>query len=212
MGAGAAQQSIKVRDVAGYSGQRGFTGGRMAVERRTVGKIAERIVMNEFENQGFRATDLNKDGLSPNADLLVAKNGVAWQVQVKGSANKPDEPWWVGYGYCDQEIIDDRTRTIFNRRSDSFYHASHVVLVAVRSPAEYRCMVLPVVEAERAAQFNLDGYYRLPRVRDGGARKPGKIWVRLDQAKKLSPREERMDIERKLLLRWENCWSLDRAD
>ena len=170
MGEGQRKQSVKGGMSRGYNGCRRW-GRTMTIERRTVGKIAERIVMNEFENQGFRATDLNKDGLSPNADLLVAKSGVAWQVQVKGSANKSDEPWWVGYGYCDQEIIDDRTRTIFNRRSDSFYHASHVVLVAVRSPAAYRCMVLPGGRSGRAAQFNLDGYYRLPRVRDGGARK-----------------------------------------
>ena len=50
------------------------------ISQRNVGKMAERIVMNEFEANSYRATDLNKDGLSPNADLLVVKDGAAWQI------------------------------------------------------------------------------------------------------------------------------------
>ena len=68
------------------------------------------------------------------------------------------------------EQIADRNLPLFNKRDDGFYLASHVVFVAVRSPSEYRCFCVPVAEAERAAQQNLDGYYRLPK-KNGGVRR-----------------------------------------
>jgi len=178
------------------------------IEQKNIGKIAERIVMNEFEARGFRATDLNKDGSSPNADIMIAKGGRLWQIQVKGSANKANERWWLGYGWADQEMIDDRSKPAFNKRADAFYVASHVVFVAVRSPSDYRCFVVPVGEAQRAVQYNLDGYFRLPKV-DGGVRRPGKISVYLDPAGKVSPREERTVVERQMLLAWEGHWDLN---
>ena len=46
---------------------------------------------------------------------------------------------------------------MFNRIA-SFYKADFVVLVAVKSPKEYSCVVLPVETAETAAQINLGGY------------------------------------------------------
>lgn len=73
--------------------------------------------MNELEARGYRVTDLNKDGLSANADLVAAKGGKICQIQVKGAANK-SKRWWVQYGHCTQEIID-RKRKVFNRK-DSF--------------------------------------------------------------------------------------------
>ena len=42
------------------------------IARLNVGQIAERIVSNELEARGFRVSDLNRDGLSANADLLAA--------------------------------------------------------------------------------------------------------------------------------------------
>ena len=180
----------------------------MLIERRNVGKIAERIVMNEFEARGYRATDLNKDGLSPNADILVAKDGIAWQVQVKGSANKPTEHWWMRYGYCDQKIIEDRKMPAFNRRSDTYYRATHIAFVAIRSPSEYRCFIVPVTHAEKAVQIYLDGSYRLPRQRDGGQYKPGKMWIQIDPGKKPSKHEPRVEKEREILLQYENSWKL----
>src|SRR3981189_3515821 len=109
------------------------------IERRNVGRIAERIVSNELEARGFRVSDLNSDGTAANADLLAVSRARNLQVQVKGAANKPAERWWVGYGYCSDEIITNRGEPMFNRRT-SFYNASIVVLVAVRGPKEYSCI------------------------------------------------------------------------
>jgi hypothetical protein len=57
---------------------------------------------------------------------------------------------------------------------------------------------LPTATAEKAAQLNLDRYYRKAK-RGGGPRKPGKVWEYLDT----SPRERRKDLlldqERELL-------------
>lgn len=64
---------------------------------------------------------------------------------------------------------------MFNRHS-SFYKADIVILVRVKSPKEYSCIVLPVGIAEEAAQINLNRDYRTPR-RDGKPKKPNKVWV-----------------------------------
>ena len=69
--------------------------------RRSVGKVAERIVMNELEARGYRVTDLNKDGLSANADLIAAKGGKIWQIQVRGSTNTMGKRWWKQHGVKD---------------------------------------------------------------------------------------------------------------
>jgi hypothetical protein len=103
-------------------------------------------------------SDLNRDGTASNADLLPARRKRVWQIQVKGAANKSEEPWWVQYGFCTDEIIDGKA-PMFNR-AFSFYEADAVILVAVRSPKDYRCVVLPVEAAEEAAQKNLDREYR----------------------------------------------------
>ena len=88
------------------------------VRQTNVGRLAERIVANEPEWRGFKVSDLNKDGLSPNADLIAAARGKTWQVQVKGATNSSDK-WWVEYGFCTAEIIDGNA-PMFNRR-ESFY-------------------------------------------------------------------------------------------
>ena len=176
----------------------------MALDKRTIGKIAERIAMNELEAHGYRATDLNKDGVSANADLLAARDGRVWQIQVKGSVNKPTDRWWVGYGHCTPEIIR-RERAVFNSK-DSFYKAEFVVFVAAKSPSDYRCFVLPVAKAELAAQLNLDAYYRKPRKRDGGERRPGKVWVHVEASKNERIDESLKKRERTLLQKYENAW------
>jgi hypothetical protein len=51
-----------------------------SVKRENVGRLAERIVANELEWRGFRVSDLNKDGLSPNVDLIAAGHGNVWQI------------------------------------------------------------------------------------------------------------------------------------
>ena len=72
----------------------------------------------------------------------------------------------------------DINKQMFNRR-ESFYEANFVILVAFRSPKEYQCVVLPVPEAECAAQLALDRDCRKP-IADGQSKKPSKVWVTLD--------------------------------
>jgi hypothetical protein len=151
----------------------------MQILQTNVGRIAERIVANELEARGFRVSDLNSDGTAANADLLAVSPNVTLQVQVKGAANPDGVPWWVGYGNCTKPIIEKQNNeSMFNRRS-SFYKASHVVLVAVRSPKEYSCVVLPVNVAEEAAQLNLDRNFRSPK-RNGQMPAPHKVYIELE--------------------------------
>src|SRR5690242_5549129 len=128
-----------------------------AINRHNVGRIAERIVANELESAGFRVSDLNKEGISANADILAAKDGLAVQIQVKGSTW---DGWWFGYGQCTDEMIADPACKCFNRRVGNFYNAQFVVLVCVKRPAEYQCVVLPVDVAEEAVQWNLKRCFR----------------------------------------------------
>jgi len=151
--------------------------GPVGINKSNVGRIAERIVSNELEYRGFRVSDLNKEGPSANADLLAAKDGKTWQIQVKGAT--ADDDFWFGYGHCNQANID-RTEPMFNRSKLGFYRAQYVVLVSVKSPKEYSCVVLPLNMAEKAAQINLDRGYRTPRMKDGRPKKTGKVWVSLD--------------------------------
>lgn len=79
------------------------------ITRKNVGRIAERIVANELEARAYRVTDLNRDGISANADLLASREGKVWQVQVKGATNGPsDRHWWLQYGYCTQDMIEKK--------------------------------------------------------------------------------------------------------
>jgi hypothetical protein len=137
-----------------------------------VGRIAERIVSNELEYRGFRVSDLNKEGMSANADLLAVKDGKPFQIQVKGATE--ENGWWVNYGFGHPEVIG-RDRPMYNSCS-SFYKADFVVLVSVKSPSSYCCVVFPVAKAEEAAQLNLDYAYRTLK-KDGSAKKPGKVWA-----------------------------------
>jgi hypothetical protein len=151
----------------------------MIISQRNVGRIAERIVANELEARGFRVSDLNSDGTAANADLLAVSPDTTLQVQVKGAANSVVEPWWFGYGFCTVPIIERQNgESMFNRRS-GFYKATHVVLVAVRSPKEYSCVVLPTEVAEEAAQLNIDCDYRT-LTRKGEKKRPNKVWIAPD--------------------------------
>jgi hypothetical protein len=143
------------------------------INKHNVGRIAERIVLNELGFREFRVSDLNKEGISANADLPAAKTGKTWQIQVKGATE--DNGWWFGYGYCTDAIIAGKGKEegrMFNRCStSSFYKAEIVMLVSVKSPREYSCLVLPVEIAEKASQVNLDREYRTPK-KDGTPKKP----------------------------------------
>ena len=169
-------------------------------------RIAERIVSNELEFRGFRVSDLNKEGTSANADLLAARDGKTWQIQVKGATA---DGWWFGYGYCTEGIIAGQ-EPMFNRHStSSFYRAEIVVLVSVKTPKDYSCLVLPVGEAEAAAQKNLDYAYRIPK-KDGGPKKPGKVWVSLDWTPKIrdARKQQPFEDERKLLEPYRDKWDI----
>ncbi|MSR79043.1 MAG: hypothetical protein EXS59_02770 [Candidatus Taylorbacteria bacterium] len=177
----------------------------MLVNKGNVGKIAERIVMNELQFRGYQTTDLNKDGLRANADILASKDGKVWQIQVKGATNTPTGRWWVQYGHCDPDILSGKAK-VFNRK-ESFYSAAYVALVAVRSPSEYRCFILPVAKAEKIAQLGLDRGYREPK-RDGSEHKPGKMWTVVERSDKDRTRDPRLNKEREILQSGENQWNL----
>jgi hypothetical protein len=179
--------------------------GNAAIHRRNVGRIAERIVANELEYRGFRLSDLNKEGISAKADLLAAKDGRIWQIQVKG-ATEGGEGWWFGYGHCNEEVIA-RQEPMFNKRHNGFYMAEVVVLVCVKSLKEYSCLVLPVDIAEEAAQLNLDRYFRTPK-KNGEPHKPGKVWVVIDHIPKGTGAEAQELYERefKLLRPYRDNW------
>jgi hypothetical protein len=183
---------------------------QVTIGKHNVGRIAERIVANELEYRGFRISDLNKEGLSANADLLAAKDGKTWQIQVKGaSVVETDNGSWVGYGFCNDEIIAGK-RPMFNNKPSDFYKAQIVILVAVKSPDDYTCVVMPERIAEKAAQINLDYAFRTPK-KDGSPKKPGKVWVSLVHLPKVrdASKVEPMKAEQKLITPYINNWNIE---
>jgi hypothetical protein len=185
--------------------------GNESIGKSNVGRIAERIVANELEYRGFRVSDLNKEGVSANADLLAVKGGKGWQIQVKGASfdTNYSNGWWFSYGYCNEEIIRNPDLSMFNRRK-SFYNAEIVVSICVKKPNEYHCLILPVEQAEKAAQMNLNYAYRTKK-KDGSDKKPNKVWVGFrfvpntpDEQKRL-----RMADEQKFLEPFIDNWDFD---
>jgi hypothetical protein len=76
------------------------------------------------------------------------------------------------------------------------------------APKHYTCIVMPLVEAESAAQINLDREYRTPK-KDGTPHKPGKVWV----PHKATPRETEskvpsFEMERQKLNRHQDRWAI----
>jgi hypothetical protein len=173
------------------------------INRQKVGRIAERIVSNELEYRGFRVSDLNKEGTSANADLLAARDGKTWQIQVKGST---EDGWWYGYGHCTDKVIGC-VEPVFNRSTSGFYKAEIVVMVCVKSPKEYSCLVLPVKVAEDAAQVNLDASFRGLK-KDGTPLKAGKMWVSGDRKSKDAAKQALYDKEWNQLERYLDNWDL----
>jgi hypothetical protein len=81
--------------------------GAGSINKDNVGRISERIVSNELEFRGFRVSDLNKEGTSANADLLAAKDGKTWQIQVKGATHSPqDNGWWFNWERTANHTVD----------------------------------------------------------------------------------------------------------
>jgi hypothetical protein len=180
----------------------------MEINSRNVGRIAERIAMNELEARGFHIIDLAyMSKTSANVDFIASKGGRSFNIQVKGATNvfnSPSARWWVQYGYCDEAAVLGH-REIFNAKTDFALRANVIVLLAIKSPSEYRAIVLPAEKAERAAQINMDGYYRQPKP-GGGERKPGKIWSYLEAASNPRKADPSKDEERALLISCEGAW------
>ena len=182
----------------------------ISINKHNVGRIAERIVSNELESRGFRVSDLNKEGTSANADLLAAKDGKTWQIQVKGATydNDYDNGWYVNYGFCDDAIIDGQ-KEMFNV-ANSFYKAEIVVLVCVRELRVYRCVVFPLKVAREAAALNLNYAYR-PLNSDGSRKKPNRVSVSLGYIHK--PRDASQlplrEKEQELLTQFEDNWDFE---
>ena len=132
---------------------------------------------------------------------------------MKGATNSdPKERLWVQYGHGTVEIHSGAD-SVFNRHH-GFYLADVVALVAVRTPSDYACVLLPLKNAEQAVQLNLDRSYRRPK-RDGGVRKPGKLWVYLEEPSRPRTRDERErkleQRERAILAKYRNWELLKRA-
>lgn len=183
------------------------------IGKKNVGRIAERIVANELEYRGFLVRDLNLEGLAANVDLLAVKDGKLWQIQVKGSSYNTtyqQNGWWFQYGFCTDELIKNANAKMFNRSAGSF-QAEIVVLVCVRSPKEYKCIVLPSEVAESAAIINLNYAYRAAKV-DGSNHKPGKVWFSLYKTKaRNAERQTGIDQEQQIVSPYENKWDFDDA-
>ena len=177
------------------------------INSKNVGRIAERIVSNELESRGFRVSDLNKEGTSANADLLAAKDGKTWQIQVKG-ASSGSATWWVNYGYAQHEHLDG-SKKMYNS-VESFYQAQVVILVSVLTASQYKCVVLPVDEAEKAAQLNIKHAFSGLKA-DGSKKKPGKVWVYLEYDAKVRD-QSRLPImkdEREIITKYIDNWDIE---
>jgi hypothetical protein len=180
------------------------------IGNESIGRIAERIVANELEFNGFLVRDLNLEGISANVDLLAVKNGKIWQIQVKGSRfdSKFENGWWFHYGYCKEEHIHSKDKRMFNRVDNSF-RADVVVLVCFKSPMDYQCLVLPVDIAEKAAQLNLDYAYRTKK-KDGSDKKPSVVWMAFYVPERTTD-EKKQAIQREidLIERFKDKWDFD---
>jgi hypothetical protein len=164
-----------------------------SINRHNVGRIAERIVSNELEYRGFRVSDLNKEGISANADLIAVKDGKTWQIQVKGATW--DKSPWVNYSHCKADLISGKIK-VFNGADSKFYRAQIVVLVCVKSPSEYTCVILPTEMAEKAAQLNLNYSYRNLRLNGSPKQPTGPIWASIGYVpKKLRDESKRPAME-----------------
>ena len=181
------------------------------IGKTSIGRIAERIVANELEFRGFQVRDLSLEGLAANVDLLAVKDGKIWQIQVKGARfdTNYENGWWFHYGYCMPEHIVNNKEPMFNRSQGSF-RADVVVLVCVKSPYDYQCIVLPVEKAEEAAQVNLNYAYRTKK-KDGSNKKPNVVYVAFYVPTKSSEEKKKaMRLELDLIKDYMGRWDFDK--
>lgn len=180
----------------------------MIIDKSNVGRIAERIAMNELEARGFHIIDLAYTSKTfANVDFIASKGGQSFNVQVKGSSVYAGDRRAVHYGFCTEGHISNDA-PMFNGKTAAALRADVVVLMGVRSPTDYWAVVLPVERAEEAAQLNLSAYYRLPKA-NGDSRKPGKVWIELDRSSAARKAETAEKVrERELLLAHLDAWDL----
>ena len=182
----------------------------IVVDKHNVGRIAERTVANELESRGFRVSDLNKEGISANADLIAARNGRTWQIQVKGATydHTCENGWWINYGFCDDAILEG-TKGMFNRVS-GFYKAEVVVLVCVKTLTCYKCVVFPLRVATDAAELNLKSEYRTLK-RDGSPKRAGRVYASLGYTPKAldASKMPLREAEQRLLSQYLERWDLE---
>ena len=180
----------------------------MEINSKNVGRIAERIAMNELEARGFHIIDLAyMSKTTANVDFIASKNGKSFNVQVKGASNPfgpPRRRWTVGYGQCNEETIEGRS-SFFNAKSDFALRADVIVLIAVNSPSNYCAVVMPVDEAEKAVQLNMTGFFRQPK-RDGGKHAPGRMWSDLEPSPRARAQNPYKDKERAILRSYQDAW------
>lgn len=180
----------------------------MIIDQKNVGRIAERIAMNELEARGFHIIDLAYTSRTfANVDFIASKGGRSFNVQVKGSSVPMGKRRAIHYGYCVGAQVDG-SMPVFNGKTDAALRADSIILMGVRSATDYWASVLPVERAEEAAQLNLNQYFRLPKA-DGSPRKEGKMYVEIDaspNARKLVHPEK--SKERELLIAHLGAWEL----
>ena len=84
-----------------------------------------------------------------------------------------------------------------------------MILVSVKSASDYKCVILPVDEAEAAAQLSLDHSFRNLK-QDGSKKKPGKVWVYLDRIAKVrdQTRLAALKKEQEILKKYIGNWDL----
>jgi len=90
------------------------------------------------------------------------------------------------------------------------YEANTVALVAVRTPNEYRVVILPVADAEAAAQINLNHAFRTLML-NGGTRSPdAKASVYLDRIPNVrdATRQPLLEDELKILRPYIDTWNI----
>lgn len=99
---------------------------------------------------------------------------------------------------------------MFNCVTGSFYKADPAAMVAVRTANEYRAVILPVADAEAAAQINLDHALRTLTL-NGGTRSPdAKASVYLDRIPNVrdATRQPLLEDELKILRPHIDKWNI----
>lgn len=180
----------------------------MKIEASNVGRIAERIAMNELEARGFHIIDLAyMSKTSANVDFIASKAGNSYNIQVKGMTNNiktSQTRWMVQYGYCNDEIVAGNI-TMFNTKNEFALKADIIILIGVNSPSHYKSVILPVEVAEKAAQINISGYYRKSKD-NGEARKPNKVWTNLEPSRTPKKENDYKSLEQSVLASYVDQW------